>query len=94
MTELFNPKTAIFFTAFLPQFMSAPPEPILQAVTLGALFVMIAVATDTVYALAAGAIAPALSHARGARPIGRCFTGGTFIGLGVFTALAASAAAA
>jgi len=53
---------------------------------LGAMFVAIAAVTDTVYALAAGAAAPALVRARGARLLGRFFTGGVFIGLGMFTA--------
>ena len=88
IVALLNPKTAIFFAAFLPQFMSATGEPILQGVTLGTVFVMIAVVTDSAYAVAAGAIAPALSRAGGAQALGRYLTGGTFIGLGVFTALA------
>lgn len=87
VVALLNPKTAIFFAAFLPQFMSAGAEPIVQSVALGALFVGIAAVTDTGYALAAGAIAPMLSRARGVRSLGRYLTGGAFIGLGVFTAL-------
>ncbi|WP_204901808.1 LysE family translocator [Prosthecochloris marina] len=38
---LLNPKTAIFFGAFLPQFMASGAAPILQTVTLGSLFVAI-----------------------------------------------------
>lgn len=87
VVALLNPKTAIFFAAFLPQFISAGAEPIVQSVALGALFVGIAAVTDTGYALAAGAIAPMLSRARGARSLGRYLTGSAFIGLGVFTAL-------
>jgi threonine/homoserine/homoserine lactone efflux protein len=88
VVALLNPKTAVFFAAFLPQFMNTPVNPILQTVTLGALFVLIAMVTDTVYALAAGAVAPVLSRASGARALGRYLTGGTFIGLGVYTAFA------
>jgi threonine/homoserine/homoserine lactone efflux protein len=87
VVALLNPKTAIFFAAFLPQFMSAGAEPIVQSVALGALFVGIAAVTDTGYALAAGAIAPMLSRARGVRSLGRYLTGGAFIGLWVFTEL-------
>lgn len=87
---LLNPKTAVFFAAFLPQFMSTASMSMLQGMTLGALFVAIAAVTDTGYALAAGAIAPALVHARGLRSLGRYLTGGAFIGLGVFTALSGS----
>jgi len=87
VVALLNPKTAIFFAAFLPQFMSADAAPIVQSIALGALFVAIAAVTDTGYAIAAGSVAPLLSRARGVRALGRYLTGGAFIGLGVFTAL-------
>jgi threonine/homoserine/homoserine lactone efflux protein len=53
--------------------------------TLGSIFVAIAAATDTAYALAAGALAPALARARGARAAGRYRAGSCFIGLGIYT---------
>ncbi|HUL65274.1 MAG TPA: LysE family translocator [Burkholderiaceae bacterium] len=87
VVALLNPKTAIFFAAFLPQFMNADAAPIVQSIALGSLFVAIAAMTDTGYALAAGAVAPMLARARGVRALGRYLTGGAFIGLGVFTAL-------
>jgi hypothetical protein len=49
--------------------------------------------TDTAYVFAAGAVAPALARARGVGAAGRYLTGGAFIGLGVYTALAGSRAA-
>ena len=82
---LLNPKTAVFFAAFLPQFMSAESPASVQSLTLGSVFVAIAAITDTGYALAAGALAPALTRARGARTFGRYLTGGGFIGLGIYT---------
>lgn len=88
---LLNPKTMIFFAAFLPQFL--PPgsdHPAVQAVVLGAMFVAIAAVTDSVYAWAAGAIAPVLTRAGGARRVGRYLGGATFIGLGLFTAFSGS----
>jgi threonine/homoserine/homoserine lactone efflux protein len=93
VVALLNPKTAVFFAAFLPQFMDTRTPTMLQSVTLGALFVAIAAVTDTAYAVAAGAVAPALARARGLPALGRYVTGGAFIGLGVFTALAGSRAA-
>jgi threonine/homoserine/homoserine lactone efflux protein len=89
IVALLNPKTALFFTAFLPQFMRTDAEPIVQSIVLGSLFVAIAAVTDTTYAVAAGAVAPALGRARGIRALGRYLTGGAFIGLAVFTAFAA-----
>ena len=83
VVALLNPKTAVFFAAFLPQFMSAETPAIVQSLTLGSIFVTIAALTDTVYALAAGALAPALVRARGVRAAGRYLTGSAFIGLAV-----------
>lgn len=88
VVALLNPKTAVFFAAFLPQFMNPEASPMLSGIVLGALFVVIAAATDTIYAVAAGSVAPALVRARGVGVLGRYLTGGAFIGLGVFTALA------
>ncbi len=90
VVALLNPKTAIFFAAFLPQFMSTQGEPILQSITLGSLFVAIAVVTDSAYALTAGAAASVLARAKGLRPLGRYLTGAAFIGLGLFTAATGS----
>ena len=92
VVALLNPKTAIFFAAFLPQFMSPDAPAILQSMLLGSIFVAMAAVTDTGYAFAAGAVAPALARARGAGAAGRYLTGGAFIGLGLFTALASSRA--
>lgn len=88
IVALLNPKTTVFFAAFLPQFLSPGAPPMFQTMVLGGLFVAIAAVTDSIYALAAGAIAPALARARGVRRFGRRLGGGMFIGLGVFTALA------
>ncbi len=87
---LLNPKTAVFFGAFLPQFMAAGAAPILQAVTLGALFVAIAAITDVLYALAAGTLSPILFHARGITLFSRYLAGCVYIGLGIGTAFAGS----
>ena len=85
LVALLNPKTAVFFAAFLPQFMTADSPAIVQSLTLGSVFVAIAAVTDTTYALAAGALAPALARTRGVRAVGRYLTGGSFIGLGIYT---------
>jgi threonine/homoserine/homoserine lactone efflux protein len=90
VVALLNPKTAIFFAAFLPQFMSGEAAAALQGIALGALFVAIAAVTDSIYALAASAVAPALAQTRGLRVLGRYVTGGAFIGLGLLAALSGS----
>ncbi|MBU0621517.1 MAG: LysE family translocator [Gammaproteobacteria bacterium] len=89
VVALFNPKTTIFFAAFLPQFVNADAPLMLQSMALGALFVGIAAVTDSAYALAAGAIAPAMRGEK-VRRIGRSLGGGVFVGLGVFAALGGS----
>jgi threonine/homoserine/homoserine lactone efflux protein len=86
VVALLNPKTAIFFAAFLPQFVGAPEASMIQTLVLGAIFVVIAAATDSFYALAAGAVAPVLRATRGVRSFGRGITGAIFFGLGLLTA--------
>lgn len=89
IVALFNPKTIIFFSAFLPQFMTehgTGSAAMAQAMLLGALFVLIASTSDAVYAIAAGTIAPWLARHRGAGRAGRTIAGCSFIGLGVFAA--------
>lgn len=88
VVALLNPKTALFFAAFLPQFMSPTASPMLQSIALGVVFVVVAATTDTIYVLAASTIAPMLAGMRGARSFGRYVTASAFIGLGLFTAAA------
>lgn len=87
VVALLNPKTTVFFAAFLPQFLSPNAPPMFQSMALGFLFVAIAALTDSVYALAAGAAAPVL-RGSACRRLGQRIGGGVFIGLGVFAALA------
>ncbi len=89
VVALLNPKTTIFFAAFLPQFLGPTAPPMLQSSVLGALFVVLAATTDSVYVLAAGALAPALRRS-GVHRMGRRLGGGVFIGLGLYAAVAGS----
>lgn len=87
VVALLNPKTTLFFAAFLPQFLTPSAPPMLQTMTLGAFFVVIAAMTDSVYALAAGSFAPRVGRAFRVGRVGRCLAGSAFIGLGIFTAI-------
>ncbi|CAM3066147.1 LysE family translocator [Cupriavidus taiwanensis] len=92
VVALLNPKTAIFFAAFLPQFMNPAGSALAQSLALGVAFVLIAATTDACYVMAAAAVMPALRRAGRARALGRYLTGAAFIGLGVFTAASGSRA--
>lgn len=85
VVALLNPKTTVFFAAFLPQFMTPGAPPAIQPLLLGALFVLIAACTDALYALAAGSLGRAIGRYRAARTAGRRLAGLTFIGLGLLS---------
>ncbi|QXP82713.1 LysE family translocator [Methylococcus sp. Mc7] len=86
VVALLNPKTTVFFAAFLPQFLDPSAPPMLQSMVLGSLFVAIAAVTDSAYALAAGMVAPTL-RGNTARRVGLRVGGGLFVCLGIFTAI-------
>jgi threonine/homoserine/homoserine lactone efflux protein len=81
VVALFNPKTTLFYVAFLPQFLGAD-APLVQGIVLSAIFVGIAAFTDSGYALAAGWLAPLLQRG-GVGKVGRWLGGSMFIGLGI-----------
>ena len=55
LVALLNPKTALFFAAFLPQFIDPTGSAVTQSLALSVVFVLLAAATDTAYVLGAGA---------------------------------------
>ena len=56
--NILNPKTALFFLAFLPQFVDAAKGHVTQQnLLLGAIFVGLAIVTDSMYALLASLLA-------------------------------------
>lgn len=95
LVALLNPKTALFFAAFLPQFIDASSSPMLQGVLLGGVFVGVAALTDAIYVVAASRLLR-WRTANGRMPAGpggaieragRYLSASVFIGLGVYTAL-------
>ena len=89
VVNLLNPKTALFFLAFLPQFV----DPALagvhwQILALGAIFMALGILSDGAYALAAGSFADWLRGNRRFQRFHRRFAGSAFIGLGLTAALA------
>jgi threonine/homoserine/homoserine lactone efflux protein len=85
LVALLNPKTALFFGAFLPQFVDPSRSPLAQSLTLGAAFVAIAVCTDTLYVLAADRLGPGIARL-GVQPVMTRFAGFSFIALGLVVA--------
>ena len=85
LVALLNPKTTIFFAAFLPQFMGTASPTVVQSFVLGALFVGVAATSDTLYALAAGTVGPVVSRSGGLRAVGRYFSASVFFGLAAYT---------
>ena len=86
IVNVFNPKTALFFLAFLPQFVDVNgPSALAQLVFLGLIFVALALVTDSAYALAAARVAQAAKRRGG---VGRAsYTSGlVYVGLGIATA--------
>jgi threonine/homoserine/homoserine lactone efflux protein len=89
VVNVLNPKTALFFFAFLPQFVD--PEKgsaALQIGVLGLFFVVLAVASDSMWALAAGTASERLRGNRRFLGIQRYVSGSVFCGLGALTAVA------
>jgi threonine/homoserine/homoserine lactone efflux protein len=88
LVQLLNPKIAIFFLAFLPQFVDSSRGPIaVQILVLGTIFTLLAVLSDGAYVLLAGAVGRWLRTGRHAgRRLAR-LSGGVYIGLGVSAAL-------
>jgi threonine/homoserine/homoserine lactone efflux protein len=87
VVALLNPKTSLFFAAFLPQFMDAQGSALAQTLALGGTFVAIAACTDLFYVLAASLVAPRLGQATRHAVWGNRLAGTSFIGLGVLTAM-------
>jgi threonine/homoserine/homoserine lactone efflux protein len=82
-----NPKAALFFLAFLPQFVDPSAGPVVpQILTLGAIFLALGLATDTLYALLAGSARGLLSGGGRGTSFRRRVSGASYIGLGLITA--------
>jgi threonine/homoserine/homoserine lactone efflux protein len=92
IVALLNPKTTIFFAAFLPQFINPQGSVAAQSIALGAIFVVIAAFTDSMYAFAASRIAPVFKRAKNASTVGRYASGFTYIGMGLLAAFSSQRA--
>jgi threonine/homoserine/homoserine lactone efflux protein len=86
-----NPKTALFFLAFLPQFISPAAGAVwLQILLLGGSFVALGLATDGLYALTAGSLRHLFRNSLRVLKAQKLVSGTIYIGLGVMTAVSGS----
>jgi threonine/homoserine/homoserine lactone efflux protein len=87
VVALLNPKTTLFFAAFLPQFIDSAGAPAPQALVLSTLFVGIAALSDSAYVLLARAVAPWFRGRGGSAGWGRYAAAAVYFGLGAYAAL-------
>lgn len=84
VVNLLNPKTALFFLAFLPQFVRPNGAPVwAQTLVLGLLFVGLGALSDSAYALASARVGRWLKSRPRSRERGPLVEGGGLVGLGV-----------
>jgi threonine/homoserine/homoserine lactone efflux protein len=89
IVQVLNPKTAVFFLAFLPQFVDVERGLVTaQIVVLGVVFIVLGLLSDGTYALAASAIGGMLRRSVRARRAERYVSSGVYVGLGVTTTVA------
>lgn len=88
VVNVLNPKTALFFLAFLPQFVDADAaHPAAQIAFLGLLFATLGLVTDSLWALAAGTAGGLVRGSRRFVQAQRYVAGSVYVGLGVVTAV-------
>ncbi len=86
--NVLNPKTAIFFLSFVPQFVDPNTlHPVRDVATLGAVFILLGLVSDGAFALAGGWVGARLRQSPRWQRRKDLFAGGTYLGLGAVTAL-------
>ena len=87
VVNTFNPKVALFFLSFLPQFIDTEKgSTALQSLILGSLFVAIGMCTDGLYAFLASALRSTLLRGKSLPFVQRYVAGSVFVLLGVIAA--------
>jgi threonine/homoserine/homoserine lactone efflux protein len=88
VVNLLNPKTALFFLAFLPQFVDVEKGSVpLQMIVLGSIFIVLGLISDGTYALVSSLIGKRLRTSKSFARRERLLSGGIYLGLGVTAAL-------
>lgn len=87
LTSLTNPKTILFFSAFLPQFISTPDRYLSQYAVLAVCFLLLACVIDSTYAFLASRASHYLSQrAQRANRIQNGLSGALYIAASAFLA--------
>jgi RhtB (resistance to homoserine/threonine) family protein len=86
LSDLGNPKVAVFFTSFLPQFVHGDGPAFLSLLLLGGLFALLTVIWLAAYATAVGHASAVMRRPAVRRALDRC-TGVVLIGFGISIAL-------
>ena len=87
LVNVFNPKAAVFFLAFLPQFVTIENGPAWsQSLVLGIVFALLGLVTGGLYVLLAARLQAGFQRYRSFRQTSRYVSGGTYIALGLVTA--------
>lgn len=90
-TEVLNPKTALFFLSFIPQFVNREAGHVFaQFLALGAISVTLNTSADLVVTMFAGPLGNRIRASARFRRAQRTATGGIMIGLGTYLALSKS----
>jgi threonine/homoserine/homoserine lactone efflux protein len=88
VVNVLNPKTALFFVAFLPQFVDPDRgAPWTQILVLGVLFAVLGLLSDGTWAFVGGTLGERLRRSRHFPGIQRYVSGSVFVGLGAAAAL-------
>jgi len=91
ITEVLNPKTALFFLSFIPQFVNRSSAHVfLQFVVLGMTSVALNTAADIIVTMLAGPLGQRIRGSQRFRRRQRTLTGAFMIGLGTYAALGES----
>lgn len=86
VTQLFNPKVAVFFVAFVPQFLDTRQPIAAQVAVLGVVYVAIAIVVDVTYVLSASAVSSRFMRSRIAQVRTGRVAAATYVALGVAAA--------
>jgi threonine/homoserine/homoserine lactone efflux protein len=87
LVEITNPKTALFFVAFLPQFVSESHAVAPQLLILGLIVTITALPCDLLVAASSSKVADWLSRNQFAQRVQDWVSGSILVGLGSFIAI-------